>query len=228
MADTHEWHLLDEEEGLEARQTTPAGEANRWEVRDPSGVVMVLSDDEFDRFRSVGRHSEETVRANPNPARITAAMWRMWTDKPQIRGVRLGGIYADKRCYHNTRSANESRWPDAYCIRLGLDRQGPGDKAAAIDYTMPDDEMRRRTGYLAAAASARDPRLAAVREFYGTVDSRTVFGRSKDSRTGAWRSSSSDTSHLWHIHISVFRAYTDDWDELAPILSVLAGRTLTE
>ena len=88
--------------------------------------------------------------------------------------------------------------------------------------------MRRRTRYLAEAAARNDPRLAAVREFYGTLDSRTVFGRIKDSRNGPWRSSTSDNSHLWHIHISVFRAYTDKWDELRPILSVLAGESLED
>src|SRR5690606_27129541 len=95
-----------------------------------------------------------------------------------------------------------------------LDQQGPSDKAAAIDYTMSDAEMRRRTGYLSRAADRNDPRLAAVREFYGTLDSRNVFGRIKDSRTGAWRASTSDKSHLWHIHLSVFRAYTNNWGEL--------------
>lgn len=54
MADTHEWHPLDEEEGLEVRQTTPAGEANQWEIRGPGGAVTVLNDDEFDQLRSAG------------------------------------------------------------------------------------------------------------------------------------------------------------------------------
>src|SRR5690606_20707962 len=48
------------------------------------------------------------------------------------------------------------------------------------------------------------------------------------SRTGAWRASSADSSHLWHLHISVFRAYTNSWQELAPLLSVLAGESLDQ
>ena len=164
---------------------------------------------------------------NPSPARITDPMWRLWTDRP-VGSWRLGGIYANKSGYHNTRAANQSQWPGNYSIRLALDLKGPADKAAAIDYTMSDAEMRKRTGYLAAAAERNDPRLAAVREFYGTLDSRTVYGRIKDSRTGPWRASTADNSHLWHIHISVFRSYVDVWDELAPLLSVLAGETLQQ
>lgn len=162
---------------------------------------------------------------NPNPSRITAAMWRLWTERP-VSAWLLGGIYANKRGYHNSRAANQAYWPGNYSVQLPLDLQGPSDKAAAIDYTMSDVEMRRRTGYLRDAVNESDPRLAAVREFYGTLNSSTVFGRSKNSRTGAWYATSSDSSHLWHIHISFFRAYVDQWEELAPVLSVLAGESL--
>ena len=165
--------------------------------------------------------------SNPSPARITAPMWRLWTDRP-VASWLLGGIYADKRGYHNTRAANQARWPGNYSITLPLDRQGPSDKAAAIDYTMTAAEMRRRTGFLVAAADRRDPRLFAVREFYGTVDGANVHGRIKDSREGAWRRSTSDSSHLWHIHISFLRAYVNVWAELAPVLSVLRGETLAQ
>lgn len=164
---------------------------------------------------------------NPSPARITDPMWDLWMRAIGIMpGVRLGGIYAAKSGYHNTRSANQQSWPGNYSIRVALDLQGPGDKAAAIDYTLSTAEMKKRTGYLSSAAAAGDPRLAAVREFYGTLNGTTVHGRIKDSRTGAWRSSSADSSHLWHIHLSFFRAYVGDWPELAPVLSVLSGQSL--
>jgi hypothetical protein len=165
--------------------------------------------------------------SNPAPSRITSAMWRLWTDRP-VAAWRLGGIWAAKSGYHSSREYNQANYPGNYSIRLSLDLRGPGDKAAAIDYTMSDAEMRRRTGHLVAAADRRDPRLYAVREFYGTTDSRQVVGRIKDTRTGAWRWSTSDSSHLWHIHISILRAYTDDWAELAPVLSVLSGQSLNE
>lgn len=166
--------------------------------------------------------------ANPNPARITGPVWRLWTDvQPLIPGVRLGGIFADKPHYHNTVSANLSRWPGSYSVKLTLDTQrGPRDKARAIDYTLSDAEMRKRTNLL--RASALDPvddRLRAVREFYGTLDGKTVYGLIKDSEAGSWRSSSADSTHLWHIHISIFAAFVDVWNALAGIVSVLSGET---
>ncbi|ADD43549.1 peptidoglycan-binding domain-containing protein [Stackebrandtia nassauensis] len=161
--------------------------------------------------------------ANPDPDKITDEMWQLWTECEQvISGVRLGGIWADKPGYHNTVDANQANWPDNYSIQLGLDLESPHTKARAIDLTMSDAQMRLHTGRLRAAALDGDPRLSAVREFYGTLDSQNVYGLIKDSTTGSWRSSSSDSSHLWHIHISVFTTFVNDWDSLAPIVSVLA------
>lgn len=165
---------------------------------------------------------------NPNSSRITDPMWRLWIEvKPEIPGVRLGGIYANKSGYHNTRKNNQSRWPGNYSIRLSLDiSKGPSDKARAIDYTMSDAEMRKRTGYLRRSAlDPRDDRLAAVREFYGTLDSKSVYGLIKSDEDGPWNSSSADSTHLWHIHISVFTAFVNIWSALESIVSVLAGDT---
>lgn len=54
MADPHDWHILDAERGLEARQTTAEGETNRWEVRDRNGEITVLDDKEFNKLRAEG------------------------------------------------------------------------------------------------------------------------------------------------------------------------------
>lgn len=166
--------------------------------------------------------------ANPNPARITDPMWRMWTARP-VSNWRLGGIYANKSGYHNTVAANLSRWPGNYSIRFSLDlNRGPRDKARGIDFTMSDTQMRRHSQRLLDACNRNDPRLRGMREFYGTVDSRRVIGRIRNDDRSAFRSSSSDSSHLWHIHISVWAAYCDNWTVLSGIISVLAGESLEE
>jgi hypothetical protein len=161
---------------------------------------------------------------NPDPARITDSMWRLWTDRPDPTW-RLGGIFANKRCYHNSVINNLRDWPEAYCIRQPLDLVSKNrDKARAIDYTMSTEKMKLYTARLKTSAlNSNDDRLAAVREFYGTLDGKTVYGLIKDDLDGPWRRSSSDLSHLWHIHLGLFTAFVDDWSMLSPILSVLRG-----
>jgi sulfite reductase alpha subunit-like flavoprotein len=168
------------------------------------------------------------MAANPSPAYITDQIWWLWNEcRSFIPGVKLGGIYANKSGYHNTVKANKANWPGNYSIKLALDLTKPDDKARAIDLTMSDAEMRKRTGYLRDAAARNDERLYAVREFYGTLDSKKVFGRIKDSEKGSWRASTSDSSHLWHVHISIFTKYVGNLEAMRAIASVLKGESLS-
>lgn len=246
----HGWRSLDTRIGYEARRLT----TGVYEIRQraaPDGVVR-LSPAEFNAFRKDGvllpglpgppgrpgfparRPSAPlsgTEATNPNPDRITAALWRLWLGAQNvIPGVRLGGIYADTRGYHNTRERLESWLPDNYSIQLDMDRRGPDDKASAIDLTMSDSEMRKRTGYLRRSAlDPDDTRLRALREFIGTLDSERVYCRI-DGNGGLGQKRghddwTRDSSHLWHIHISVLRAFCASWDALGPVLSVLSGET---
>jgi hypothetical protein len=167
---------------------------------------------------------------NPNTSRITGALWRLWEEcDALIPGVLLGGIYAWKSGYHSSRAENLVNWPWSYSVRFPLDLQrGPADKARAIDLTMSAANMKLYTGRLVAAADRNDPRMRPVRSFYGTVDGVNVVGRIRDDDTGPYRKATSDTSHLWHDHISIWCAYCADWTALSGVLSVLAGQTKRE
>lgn len=57
----HDWQVFDVERGWEVRQTTGSGEDNRWEIRNPAGVVVSLDDEQFDRLRS-GDWTPEELR----------------------------------------------------------------------------------------------------------------------------------------------------------------------
>jgi hypothetical protein len=167
---------------------------------------------------------------NPNPVVIPEPLWDLWeASLAIIPGVRLGGIYAAKSGYHNTVNANVRNWPGNYSIRLPLDVTNPTDKARAIDLTMDDAQMAMRTSYLIRSANdGRDDRLQYLREFYGTLDGRNVYGLIKDTTGKTWRWSTSDSSHLWHIHISIFTEFCDDPAIVAAVSSVLAGETWEE
>lgn len=167
------------------------------------------------------------MSANPNPTRIPDEIWWLWEKcYLVIPGVRLGGIFADKVCYHNFVNANKIKWPDAYCIKLPLDLKGDFTKARAIDLTMSTAEMIKRTTLLKnSALHPEDNRLFGVREFYGTLDGKVVYGLTKSDENGPWSRSTSDTSHLWHIHASFFTFYCDNALAMAAFYSVISGES---
>jgi hypothetical protein len=165
---------------------------------------------------------------NPDPARITGPMWRLWEEHP-IPAL-LSGIYADKKGYHNTVEANLKKWPGNYSTRFPLDLvKFNRDKARALDETMTEVNMIKWTSRM--KKSAEDPddkRLAAVREFYGTLDGKNVFGLIKDGIDKPWRHATADDTHLWHGHKGIFTAFVNDWKMLSPIISVESGESLDD
>jgi hypothetical protein len=194
--------------------------------------------------------------ANPNPGRITDASWWLMEQLLDLEsGSRNGGIYVDKPGYHNTRAGNAS---DNYSVRHAEDQGGPSDKAAAYDWTFPDAQSRAAdvsglaasdyagpvnpADFTAAAAdystiakySKRllasgqddgDPRLDGWKEFFGQTDN--------DQEVEGWdfradRSTTSDDSHLWHIHLSEDRNKVESYDNKRALLSVLRGETVAQ
>ena len=169
--------------------------------------------------------------ANPNPTNITDAMWWLWQQLSALEPTtELGGIYANKPGYHNARN-NLPAW-DYSVMDNPPDWGGPGEAAAAIDWTFPDaqgGDYRRIATYtkrlFASAQDPADPRLDGWREFYGQADDDT-YVEGWDIRYGC--AATSDSSHLWHIHISEDRDQTESFDNKKSLLSVLRGETVAQ
>lgn len=167
---------------------------------------------------------------NPNPGRITDAMWWLWEQLFALdpADTDLGGIFANKPGYHNTRANNSST---DYSVRDAIDKQGPSDKAAAIDWTFRSAQagnyanINKYFSRFMTAARARDPRLFGWREGQGNED--------VDKTAEGWdiryhRSENPSGTHAWHCHFSEDRAYVESLDNKKALLSVLKGETLEQ
>jgi peptidoglycan hydrolase-like protein with peptidoglycan-binding domain len=176
-----------------------------------------------------------TDPANPNPSRVPDNLWWLWRRLRELEPTsQLGGIYADKSGYHNTRDRNRQKWPGNYSIREAEDQGGPSDKAAALDWTFPNAQrgdystIAKYTKRLLASGKDRnDPRLDGLREFYGQSDAdRAVEGWDCRHLVAV----TSDPTHLWHLHFSFDRnkvASVEGRKVMENLLSVLAGESLT-
>jgi hypothetical protein len=130
------------------------------------------------------------------------------------------GIAAQKTGYHDSRENNP---PGNYSVILPLDKQGPADGAAAIDINLSTAKMIKFTKMFMDGLDKKDPRLKGIKEVIGTRDGRNVVRYTRSSPTSDPVWASSDSSHTWHIHISLFRAYINNWDVLKGILDFLGG-----
>jgi hypothetical protein len=130
--------------------------------------------------------------------------------------------------YHRSRHFDinfGSDGADDYSVVLAQDKKGADDCASALDVTMPPDLMKEVSARLLAAGKADDPRLHALREFFGTIDGVRVTGWDRHNPDDAHDDTptSSDDSHLFHVHLSFYREFADDADALLPIASVFTG-----
>jgi len=168
--------------------------------------------------------------ANPNPGAITDEMWWLWQQLSLLEpGSQLGGIAANKPGYHGTRNQNS---PYDYSVTDPPDKGGPPDKAGAIDWTFPDAQLgdyttidRYTSRLLASAQDPDDPRLNGWREFYGQADADS-YVEGWDTRYGY--AVTSDSSHLWHIHLSENRDQTTSLANKQALLSVLTGQSVAD
>ncbi len=221
-------------------------------LRIPRGAAVVMS--ALLIAGAVVSPAPASAAENPNPSRITEASWWLMEELLKLDpGTQNGGIYANKPGYHNTRAAND---PSDYSVRDAEDQAGPSDKAAAYDWTFPEAQSlalaagetgaepdlllpsglqattsdysniaRYSSRLLASGKDPSDPRLDGWREFYGQADT--------DSSVEGWdfrydTAVSSDSSHLWHIHLSEDRGKVSSYENKEALLSVLRGETVEQ
>jgi hypothetical protein len=145
-----------------------------------------------------------------------------------LRSTRWGGGYVRKPGFHSSVEDNLKSWPDNYSIREAINRRPPTNVGRAFDLTMSDHDMITATRRFADAVKRNDPRLQGLREFFGTLDGRTVYGRARRGPDTDWYEASADDSHLWHLHGSVFTPFAANWAVLSGLASILIGQSLAD
>ena len=130
----------------------------------------------------------------------------------------LSGIVGDSAHTYGYHRGRDFLPSSDYSVQLAEDRQGDGQAASALDISWSGGDWQRIVSQRLMDA-AHDSRMSAAREFYGTTDGQTVCGW--DYVYG--RSGSSDSSHLWHIHLSILRQYANDPWAMDRIASVIIG-----
>ncbi|WP_375425999.1 peptidoglycan-binding protein [uncultured Friedmanniella sp.] len=142
-----------------------------------------------------------------------------------------GGVVGDARHvagggYHISRALllDHGQKGD-YSIQQARDKRGDEDAASALDWTFLDQTgdqgIRYWSGRLMTVCRAEDPRVVAVlREWFGTIDGRTVTGYSPFRKRIV---TSSDKSHLFHIHHSIWRDVCEDWPKLSAFADAVLG-----
>jgi hypothetical protein len=137
--------------------------------------------------------------------------------------VQLGGICADKTGYHDERNGQLGN----YSATLPIDLLGPGDTCSGLDLTMSTGEMIKRSNFLKnACLDPIDDRTGYIREWIGTLNGTAVTCYIHDTESSGFRlDTGRDSTHLWHIHLSFFRKYSDLARAGEAIASVLSGET---
>ena len=137
--------------------------------------------------------------------------------------------------YHRSRdfilrSPDSTRGKSDYSIQLGADKGGDDRWVSAFDFTpgawgTADNraKMRTLTQRLLDAARARDPRVAELREFAGTLDGKNVV--TYDLTTMSFKAPF-DSTHLDHLHGSIFRGMAAS--DHGGIVSVLLGASMAD
>jgi hypothetical protein len=137
------------------------------------------------------------------------------TVKARMPSAQMGGIYANKPGYHNAR--NQLPGSD-YSVQKPPDKEGDGNAASALDITWGRVEDQKLSSQRLLNAK-NDSRMNCIREFFGSTNGTTVCGWDYYGGYAV----TSDSSHLWHIHLSVLRKYANDAAALQKVADVITG-----
>lgn len=162
----------------------------------------------------------------PNLAKLTGDLRTHYGVTRMLIGCK--GDVNHLRGYHRSREwiLNSEYSRDGasdYSVTATLDKTGDGRWLCALDFQTRGGvpELIEVCKRLDAAVKA--DRLPQIREWYGNADGDRVVDGWDNLRD---RAASSDSSHLWHLHISFFRSRAN-WDH-SLLFDVLTGADMLD
>lgn len=174
---------------------------------------------------------------NPRASNTTDQVWWLRCHMLALeQSTRDGGTYANKAGFHNkgsqVRDYGAGNSSTDYSIRDAVNRSGVWrTHSSAWDWTFTTAQggnyalIDKYTSRLVSSSlNGSDPRLDLILfEFYGQADS--------DSHVEGYdeyheRDVTSDSSHLWHIHMSFRRSKVNDWWGMWALYTVLTGQSV--
>lgn len=164
-------------------------------------------------------------------AEYAPAAIRRGYDSITLGSKQLSGIVGDSAHTYGYHRGRDYLPASDYSCQLWLDKQGDGQAASALDIKLSTADMELATGRLLKAAKAHDPRLKGLREFGGTTNGTLTHSydladpnnpNDDHEGFGEW-----DDSHLWHLHLSFYRAYSNNWDAIKGIFEIINGAAVS-
>lgn len=140
--------------------------------------------------------------------------------KAGIPSAQMAGIIGDSaHTYGYHRGRNYVPSSDYSVCQNPADRKGDGEAACALDisWSKASDQYTVSKRLLNAKNNAAVTKC--LRSFFGSTDGVNVCGW--DYYYGC--SSTSDDSHLWHVHLSITRQYANDSAALQAIVPIITG-----
>lgn len=110
-----------------------------------------------------------------------------------------------------------------YTVSHAADKMGDEDWIAGLDFS-PGSEKLMMEICSRLDSAVREGTIEEISEWYGNIDG--------DEKVDGYnnivnRIASSDSSHLWHLHITFLRRYAGDVDVMTRTFSILTGETMT-
>lgn len=146
---------------------------------------------------------------------------QVWVQVGEVVGDRSGPFPFVEGGYHCSRQ--DQPRSNNYSVVRPDDKGGPSNAAAAIDMTMNAADMRLCTSRLAVAhKNTKDVRRKYINAFNGCTNGKTATRYDVYAR----KTASASKDHVWHVHLSIRRKYTQSPTAMTAIFSLLKGESL--